>query len=550
MMDVQLTTQALLPRCLTLFPEQPVTSLMIAGKNEAGQPVAAKHHSTLGEVARRAAQLAGALRDLGVQPGDRVATLAVNSHFHLEAYLSIPSMGAVIHTLNIRLPAEQLAWILNDSEATVLLLDPMFLPLLPVLRAQCPALKHAVVLGEQAPEGTQSYAALLAGQPETFEWPALDERSGAMLCYTSGTTGNPKGVLYTHRSLMLHALAGGHGDAFGIGQNDIVLPIVPMFHANAWGTVHTALLFGAGLAFTGVFNDGASVARTLQDEKVTMCAGVVTVMLALLTELDRAAAAGQPYDLSALRKIGCGGTAVPETLIRALQQRHGLSMMQAWGMTETSPLATCSTVPVGVDPVSDEGFTHRSKQGRVMPFTEVTLLDDENQRLAHDGQTMGRLLVRGPWVTGSYYKRGVTDDFVVLDGQQWLDTGDIATISPGGEVWVQDRAKDLVKSGGEWISSAEVENALMAHPQVAAAVVVAVPHDKWTERPLALFIPQGEAPSAHELREHLTGQVAKWWIPDDFLAVAELPIGATGKFLKRDIREQYKNHVWSEGAGK
>ena len=549
MMDVQLTTQALLPRCLTLFPQRPVTSLVIAGKNEAGQPIPAKHHSTLGEVARHAAQLAGGLRDLGVQPGDRVATLAVNSHFHLEAYLGIPSMGAVIHTLNIRLPVEQLVWILNDSAATVLLLDPMFLPMLPAFRAQCPALQHVVVLGNQAPEGTRSYVDLLAGQPETFDWPELDERSGAMLCYTSGTTGNPKGVLYTHRSLMLHALAGGHGDAFDINLNDTVLPIVPMFHANAWGTIHIALLYGAGLVLTGVFNDGATVARTLQDERVTMCAGVVTVMLSLLAELDRAAAAGQPYDLSALRKIGCGGTAVPEALIRAMHDRHGLSMMQAWGMTETSPMATCGNVPVGVDPASDEGFAHRSKQGRVMPFIEVALLDDEGEPVAHDGQTMGRLLVRGPWVAGSYYKRGVTADFVELGGKSWLDTGDIATISPDGEVWVQDRAKDLVKSGGEWISSAEVENALLAHPGVAAAVVVAAPHPRWTERPLALFIPQGEAPSAQELREHLAGHVAKWWIPDDFLAVAELPIGATGKFLKRDIREQHKNHVWSGEAG-
>ncbi|WP_291426923.1 long-chain-fatty-acid--CoA ligase [Deinococcus sp.] len=550
MMDVQLTTQALLPRCLTLFPERPVTSLMVAGKNEAGQPTASRHRTTLGQVARRSAQLAGALQQLGVQPGDRVATLAVNSFYHLEAYLGIPSMGAVIHTLNIRLPIEQLVWILNDSGAKVLLLDSMFLPLLPAFRAQCPELKEVIVFSAQVPEGTHGYDDLISSQPETYAWPELDEKSGAMLCYTSGTTGNPKGVLYTHRSLMLHALASGHPDAFGIGQYDVVLPIVPMFHANAWGTVHTALLYGAGLAFTGVFNDGPSVARTLQDEKATMCAGVVTVMLALLEELDRAAAAGQPYDVSALNKIGCGGTAVPEVLIRALYERHGLQMMQAWGMTETSPLATCSNVPAGIDPVSDEGFAHRSKQGRVVPFIEVALLDDHGQPVTHDGATMGRLLVRGPWIAGEYYKRGVTSDFVELDGKKWLDTGDIATISASGEVWVQDRAKDLVKSGGEWISSAEVENALMAHPGVSAAVVVAVPHPKWTERPLALFIPHGDAPSPAELREYLKGHIAKWWIPDDFLAVSELPIGATGKFLKREIREQYKNHVWTDGGMK
>ncbi|GAA5513874.1 3-methylmercaptopropionyl-CoA ligase [Deinococcus carri] len=552
MMDVPLTTRTLIDRCLHLHPERPVTSLLIAGKNEAGQPVPGTHRSTLGEAAARAGQLAGALKDAGVAQGDRVATLAVNSSSHLEAYLGVSSMGAVIHTLNIRLPVEQLVWIINDAQDRVLLLDPMFLPMLPAFQANCPSIERYVVFGRDgaAPEGTQAYEAFIAGQPATFDWPDLDERSGAMLCYTSGTTGNPKGVLYTHRSLMLHALAGGHKSAFDIGEEDTVLPIVPMFHANAWGTVHCAALYGAGLVFTGVFNDGPTVARMLEQEKVTMCAGVVTVMLALLAELDRAGEAGQPYDLSHLNLIGCGGTAVPEALIRALHFRHGLRMMQAWGMTETSPLATTSNAPVGVDPASDEGFTHRSKQGRVMPFTEVDLIDDEGADVPHDGQTMGRLLVRGPWVTGEYYRRGVTGDFVTRRGKRWLDTGDIATLSPGGEVWVQDRAKDLVKSGGEWISSAEIENALMAHPHVAAAVVVAVPHEKWTERPLALVIPRGEAPKPEDLRAHLQGRVAKWWIPDDFVMVESLPIGATGKFLKREIRDQYRNHAWpAAGAG-
>ena len=547
MMDVQLTTQALLPRCLKLFPQQTVTSLLVGGQDESGKPVPVKHHTTYREVAQRAAQLAGALTGVGVQPGDRVATLAVNSFYHLEAYLGIPSMGAVIHTLNIRLPAEQLVWILNDSGAKVLLLDPMFLPMVPAFRANCPALETVVVFGAQAPDKLKAYEAFIAPHPTTYEWPELDEKSGAMLCYTSGTTGNPKGVLYTHRSLMLHALAGASRDAFNVGEGDVVYPIVPMFHANAWGAPHIALMFGASLVFTGIFNDGKTVAQTLETEKVTFCLGVVMVMLGLLEELDRAQEESRNYDLSHLRKIGCGGTAVPEALMRALHWRHGVHMMQAWGMTETSPLATCSNVPAGLDPVSDEGFAHRSKQGRVVPFIEIDLIDDDGGDVPHDGETMGRLLVRGPWVVGEYYNRGRTSDFVERGGKLWLDTGDIATISPSGEVWVQDRAKDLVKSGGEWISSAEVENALMAHPQVAAAVVVDVPHEKWTERPLALVIPRGEAPTPDALREHLISHVAKWWIPDDFVMVQELPIGATGKYLKREIREQYKGHQWTGG---
>ena len=550
MMNDDLTLQSLIPRCRHVFADRPIVSVMVAGKDEQGQPIPHTHRTTWGEVAARATRLAGALHGAGIRKGDRVASLAANSFYHVEAYLGVPAMGAVLHTLNIRLAPEQLLWIINHAEDRVLMLDPVFLPLLPAIRANCPTVEKVIVFGPPAaaPEGTQDYESFIAPFPDQFDWPVIEERDPAMLCYTSGTTGNPKGVMYQHRSSMLIAMALAHKSVFDLGENDTLLPIVPMFHAAAWGSIYTAAMYGAGLVTSGVFNDGKTIARLLQDEKVTMCAGVVTVVLGLLKELDEAAARGEPYDISRLRMIGCGGTLVPESLMRAFDERYGVRLMQAWGMTELSPLGTTAHAPAGVDPLSDEGYAHRSRHGRPAPFVSLRLMDDDGNDVPHDGQTMGRLLVRGTWVTGEYYRLGETSDFVTRDGKKWLDTGDIATIAPNGELTVHDRAKDLVKSGGEWISSADVEAELMAHPGVEAAVVVAVPHDKWMERPLALIIPRGDAPSPDELREHLRPRVAKWWIPDDFVVVKDLPIGPTGKFLKREIRQQYQGYTWSGDA--
>lgn len=549
MMDVQLTTQVLLQRMRQMYPERPVVSLLVAGQDGAGKPVARTHRTTYGETARRAAQLGNALLAAGVQPGDRVATLAPNSYRHLETYLAVPGIGAVLHTVNLRLTPEQIVWIINDARDRILLLDPAMLALVPLIQAQCPTLEQIVLFSEDSiPAGLTGYEAFIAPHPDTQRWPELDERQAASLCYTSGTTGNPKGALFSHRALMLHAMGTAH--AMGIQERDTVLPVVPMFHANTWGIAHYAPMYGAGLVFLGVFNDGGTIARVIQEEGVTVCMGVLTIMLALLEELDAARAAGQPIDTSRLRLLGCGGTPVPEALTRAMHARHGLFVLQAWGLTEVTTVGTVGGVPAQVDPTSDEGFTHRARQGRPLPFTELDLIDDDGLPVPHDGRSMGRLLIRGPWVIDGYYNVGRTRDFVEHEGRLWLDTGDIATLSPGQEVWIQDRAKDLVKSGGEWISSAEVENALMAHPQVAAAVVVAIAHEKWTERPLALVIPRGEAPSAQQLAAHLRDHVAKWWIPDDFIMVPELPIGSTGKFLKREIRDQYKGHRWSSaGSG-
>ena len=551
MMNDKLTLRVLIDRCLTYFADRPIVSVLVGGKDEQGQPTQRHHRTSWGPVARRAAQLAGALHDLGVKQGDRVATLAVNSFYHVEAYLGIPCMGAVIHTLNIRLAVEQLAWIINDAEDRVLLLDPMFLPMLPYFQKNCPTLEKVIVFGGpgSAPEGTVDYETFIAPYPETYRWPDLEENTPAMLCYTSGTTGNPKGVMYQHRTALLVAMSISHKSVFDIGERDILMPIVPMFHAAAWNSIYACALYGTGLVMTGAFNDGKTVAKLLQDEKVTVCAGVVTVALMLLTELDTAAAAGHPYNISHLKSMACGGTLVPEALMRAFDERHDVNVFQAWGMTEMSPLGTVAHPPAGVEPRSEQGYIHRSRHGRPAPFVSITLIDDDGNDVPHDGQTMGRLLTRGTWIAGEYYKVGETKDFIQHKGQKWLDTGDIATISHTGELTVHDRAKDLIKSGGEWISSADVEAEIIAHPKVASVVVIAVPHEKWMERPLALVIPKGdEAPTPAELREHLTGKIAKWWIPDDFVMVDSLPIGPTGKYLKREIRDTYKGHVWSNPA--
>ena len=546
MKDYPLTTQELLPRCLYRFPEREVVSLMIGGKDESGQPTPRVHRTDLGSVARRATQLAGALKAAGIEVGDRVATLAVNSYYHLEAYLGIPSMGAVLHTLNIRLQVEQLVWMANDSGAKALLLDPMFLPMVPAFRAGCPNIKTIVVFAPQAPEGLLAYDQWIAEQPLEFDWPQLDENMGASLCYTSGTTGNPKGVLYSHRSVMLQAVVAAHRDMLDVCGTDVALPIVPMFHGNGWGMPFIAMLYGVKLVFMGVFNDGRNVATMIQNERVTFCAGVVTVMLMLLQELERAQQAGTPHDISSLKRALCGGTPVPLAMIREFQERYGVYMAQGWGMTETVATGSVSHPPVGVEINSEEGLGYRSRQGFSTLFSNLMLVDEDNNPIPSDGQTMGRLLIRGTLVLDGYFNIGETEQFLTIDGKKWLDTGDMATLSPSGEVQIQDRTKDVIKSGGEWISSTELEGLLVEHPQVLSAVVVAVPHEQWNERPLALVIPRGEAPTPDALREHLLGKVAKWWIPDDFVMVEELTIGSTGKYLKRVIRDQHRDHVWSE----
>ena len=501
MMDVPLTVPFILERARTTYAAREVVSLLVAGRDEAGQPIPHRHSTTYGAVADRALRLGAGLLGLGLKPGDRVATLAVNSFRHLEAYLGVPSAGLVVHTVNIRLHPEQIAWILNHAEDRVLLIENIFAAMIPALKAACPLLEQIYVLGPTPTPiplpGVSDYDAFVMAQEPLARYPQIAETDAAAMCYTSGTTGNPKGVLYTHRSTVLHSLVSAPKDGLNVGEADSVMPIVPMFHVNAWGLPYTCAMYGAKQVFAGAFSDGRTLAGLLQNEAVTITAGVPTIWMGLLGELDRARAEGQPYDLHALERLIVGGSAAPESLLRAFSDRHHLTMLHAWGMTETHPLGTASGVPA-VDPTSDEGFALRAKQGRAVPLVWLDLLSEEGERLPHDGKTMGRLIARGPWIANSYFKGEGQSNFFELDGNLWFDTGDIATLDSRGYMHIQDRSKDLIKSGGEWISSVDLENAIMAHPAVAQCAVIAMDDPKWDERPLAVVVTQPGKSVTHE----------------------------------------------------
>ena len=544
MMDVQLTIPAILERVRTYFPEREVVSLLPGGKDEQGSPVPQVHRTTYGEVAERARRLAGGLTALGLGRGDRVATLGVNSFRHLEAYLGVPSGGFVLHTVNIRLHPQQIAWILNDAGSRVVLIENLFAAMIPALLEHCPAVEQVLVMGPlpqplEHPK-VHDYDRWVMEQSPLERYPELDEREAAGMCYTSGTTGQPKAVVYTHRSTVLHCFGIASKDGLNMSERDRILPVVPMFHVNAWGIPYAAAMFGASQVYSGMFNDGPNLARLMQAEGVTASAGVPTIWLGLLAELDRAQAAGEPYDLSPQERVIVGGAAAPESMIRAYQERHGLNVIHAWGMTETHPLGTASNMPPGLDPCSDAGYALRATQGRAVPLVNLMLLSESGEPVPHDGRTMGRLLVRGPWVTGAYYGGVGENSFVEVDGLRWFDTGDISTIDPQGYMTIQDRAKDLVKSGGEWISSVELENALMGHPAVALAAVIARHDPKWDERPLALVQLRPGMQATHaELTETIQERFPKWWLPDDTVFLEQLPLGATGKVLKRELRDEY-----------
>ncbi|GHG08185.1 long-chain-fatty-acid--CoA ligase [Deinococcus piscis] len=544
MMDVQLTIPAILERARTYFPEREVVSLLPAGRDEQGNPVPATHRTTYGEVTERARRLAGGLSALGLGRGDRVATLGVNSFRHLEAYLGIPSGGFVLHTVNIRLHPQQIAWILNDAGSRVLMIENLFAAMIPAILEHCPKIETILVMGP-VPQPVDhprvhDYDRWVMDQAPLERYPEIDEREAAGMCYTSGTTGQPKAVVYTHRSTVLHSFSIASKDGLNMSERDRILPVVPMFHVNAWGIPYAATMFGASQVYSGMFNDGPNLARLMQAEGVTASAGVPTIWLGLLAELDRAAEAGEPYDLSPQERVIIGGAAAPESMIRAFQERHNLNVIHAWGMTETHPLGTASNMPPGLDPRSDAGYALRATQGRAVPLVDLMLLSEDGQKVPHDGQTMGRLLVRGPWVTNSYYGGAGEGAFVEVDGLRWFDTGDISTINPQGYMTIQDRAKDLVKSGGEWISSVELENALMGHPAVALAAVIARHDPKWDERPLSLVQLRPGAQATHaELTEFIQERFPKWWLPDDTVFLEQLPLGATGKVLKRELRDEH-----------
>jgi fatty-acyl-CoA synthase len=532
MMDVPLTLPPLLERAARLFPEREIVSRM---------PDRSLHRYTYRDLRRRVRQLAQALLGAGLKPGERVATLMWNHYAHLEVYFGVPLAGGVLHTLNLRLHPDQLAWIVNDASDRFLILDEVLLPLFEPWRSRTRLERVFVVTstGSVVPaaavraSGDEEYESLLASAPLDQPLPPLAELDACGLCYTSGTTGNPKGVLYTQRSTVLHCLAVSLQDCLGLSQHDCVLPVVPMFHVNAWGLPYAAVMVGAKLVFPGRHLDAPSLLELFESEQVSITAGVPSIWLGLLEALER-----EPtrWKLRRMRMV-VGGAAAPEALLRGFD-RHGQQLIHAWGMTETSPLGTVSRLSTELESASEaEQYRYRSMQGVPVPLVEARIRGDAGV-LPENGVARGELEVRGPWVAASYFGGLQDPEKFTPDG--WFRTGDVAAIDPRGYVKLVDRIKDLVKSGGEWISSLELECALMGHAAVREACVIAVPHPKWGERPLAVVVLRpGASAKEAELREHLAPCFPSWWLPDAFTFVEEIPKTSAGKFLKSALRAQF-----------
>ena len=504
------------------------------------------HRTTYAEVAKRSRQVANAIDRLGLAFSDRVATLAWNGYRHLELYFGITGSGRVVHTVNPRLLPEQIAWIANHAEDQVLCFDVTFLPIVKAIWSKCSTVKHWIALcdADKLPAdtgipGLQSYEGWIGVEPTTYTWPQFDERSAAALCYTSGTTGNPKGALYSHRSTLLHAFAGALPDSLGLSARDTILPVVPMFHVNAWGLPYAAAMTGAKLVFPGAALDGKSVYDLIEGEQVTMAAGVPTVWLGLLNHT-----AQHGLQFSSMRRTVIGGSACPPAMIKSFRDDYNVSVLHAWGMTEMSPIGTVCNLKLHQTQLgTDEQLAIMAKQGRAVFGVDMKIVDGDGAELPWDGLASGDLLVKGPWIISNYFKGEGGDPLV----EGWFPTGDVASIDADGFLQITDRSKDVIKSGGEWISSIDVENIAMAHPAVAMAACIAVPHPKWDERPLLVVMKkpgeQAAKATAADILAHFEGRIAKWQIPDDVVFIDSIPLGATGKIQKNKLREQFKAHT-------
>jgi fatty-acyl-CoA synthase len=533
MMNYPLLIHKFLERTAVFSPDKEIIT-----REEGGN-----HRYTYADLMQRSASLSNALAGLGVERGDRVGTFAWNQYRHLEAYFAAPAMGAVLHTINIRLFTEDLVYIINHAGDKVVLVDPDLVPVLEPLASRFESVEHFIVMTDDQNFTTtlpsaHNYEDLISGAPNTYSPADSDEDAPAGLCYTSATTGRPKGVIYSHRGIVLHSMMEAQADTIGFRERDVVLPVVPMFHANCWGVPYSSAMVGASLVLTGVRPDPEAICRLFESEKVTLSLGVPTIWVGILDYLERT---GNIHDFSSLREIASGGSAVPISLIEAYREKLGVNMVQAYGMTEATPVISYNRRSSKLDGITEgEKLQLAGTQGAMVPGLEMRLVDDEGNDLPWDGEQRGELLFKGPWIADSYYNDPRSVD-TFIDG--WYHSGDIASVDPNGYIQIGDRVKDMVKSGGEWISSVDLETAIIAHPDVLEAAVVAIPHERWGERPLACVVPKSDAQGKlekGEVLDFIRDRFASWWMPDDVVFIDEIPKTSVGKFDKKVLRDRYQ----------